>query len=94
MNDIFSMTQGFKSDAKYWDHDVLTPEENSLRDFPAPWIRKIIEVVQHLQGKVVVEIGSTRRELTQTCLNYYMHSDRMTSAEAPPCCQDGHSTHF
>lgn len=94
MNDIFSMTQGFKPDAKYWDHDVLTPEENSLRDFPAPWIRKIIEVIQHLQGKVVVEIGSTRRELTQACLNYYMHSDRMTSAEAPPCCQDGHSTHF
>lgn len=94
MDNIFSITQNFKPDARYWDHDILTHEENSLRDFPAPWIRKTIEMLKHLQGSVVVEIGSTRRELTQSCLNYYKNADTMTSAEAPPCCQDGHSTHF
>ena len=94
MNKLMEITHGFKSDARYWDHDILTHEENSLRDFPALWIKKTIEIMKYFNGKVVVEIGSTRRELTQNCLHYYNNSEKMTSAEAPPCCQDGHSTHF
>ena len=45
-------------------------------------------------GNVVVEIGSTRRELTQNCISYHNNSMKLESKDAPPCCQDGHSTHF
>lgn len=47
-----------------------------------------------INAKTVVEIGSTRHELTEKCLNYYDNCHTMTPAEAPACCQDGHSTYF
>jgi len=85
---------GFKVNTLYWTHDVLTPEENDLRNYPAPWIKKTIEMLKIMNAKTVVEIGSTRMELTQKCLNYYENCYTMTPAEAPACCQDGHSTYF
>lgn len=92
--EVLKACDSFKVGTLFWDHDVLTHEENSLRNYPAPWIKKTIELLQLIEGKVVVEIGSTRRELVQSCLNYYNNCHIMQPAQAPPCCQDGHSTHF
>ena len=84
----------FKVTTHYWNHDVLTHEENSIRNYPAPWIRKTLEFLKLIEGKTVVEIGSTRMELTQRCIDYHDSSYNLLSKDAPPCCQDGHSTHF
>ena len=92
--EILKACDSFKVNTLYWDHDVLTAEENDLRNYPAPWIKKTVELLKIAGGKVVVEIGSTRREMTQSCLNYYNNCYNMTPAQAPGCCQDGHSTHF
>lgn len=92
--EILKSCDNFKVNTLFWDHDILTPEENDLRNYPAPWIKKTIELLKITGGNVVVEIGSTRREMTQSCINYYNNCDKMTPAEAPQCCQDGHSTYF
>ena len=84
----------FKHNVYYWYHDVLTHEENQQRNYPAPWIAKTIELLKIIEGNTIVEIGSTRREATQRCLDYYDNSYKMLPAQAPPCCQDGHSTCF
>ncbi len=84
----------FKHTCYYWDHDVLTHEENSIRNYPAPWIAKTIELLKLIDGKTIVEIGSTRMELTSNCIEYYNNSHNLQSKDAPPCCQDGHSTYF
>lgn len=92
--EIFKKCDEFKVNTLFWDHFPLQAEENSLRNFPAPWIRKTIELLKIMGAKTMVEIGSTRRELTQNCISYYKNSYKLKSAEAPPCCQDGHSTYF
>lgn len=84
----------FKVNTLFWDHLRLEPHENDLRNYPAPWIKKTIEFLKIVEAKTVVEIGSTRMELTQPCISYYDNCYNMTPAEAPPCCQDGHSTYF
>jgi hypothetical protein len=92
--EMLKACDSFKKTTYYWDHDVLLPHENSIRNYPAPWIIKTIELLKIIEGKVVVEIGSTRRELSQLCINYHNNSMKLESKDAPPCCQDGHSTHF
>ena len=92
--EILKACDSFKVTTLYWDHDTLTHEENDLRNYPAPWIKKTIELLNIVEGKVVVEIGSTRREVTQSCLDYFNNSYIVTPAQAPACCQDGHSTCF
>jgi hypothetical protein len=92
--EILKACDSFKKNTYYWDHDVLTHEENSIRNYPAPWITKTIELLKIIDAKVVVEIGSTRRELTQDCIKYFNNSMNLESKDAPPCCQDGHSTYF
>lgn len=92
--ELLKACDSFKVNTLYWDHDILAPHENDLRNYPAPWIKKTVELLKIIDGKVVVEIGSTRREMTQSCLNYYDNCYTMTPAQAPGCCQDGHSTHF
>lgn len=94
LKELLHSASKFKVTSHYWDHDRLTHEENSIRNFPAPWIAKTIEFLKIIDGKTIVEIGSTRRELVQSCINYYDHSYTMLPKDAPPCCQDGHSTHF
>lgn len=84
----------FKVNTFYWDHDVLTVEENSLRNYPAPWIKKTIDFLEIVDAKTIVEIGSTRFPLTDKCTEYYNNSYKTLSKDAPPCCQDGHSTFF
>jgi hypothetical protein len=92
--EVLKACDSFKKNTYYWTHDVLTHEENSIRNYPAPWIIKTIELLKIINGKIIVEIGSTRRELTQSCINYYDKSMELESKDAPPCCQDGHSTYF
>ena len=92
--EILKACNNFKKTTYYWNHDVLTHEENSIRNYPAPWIIKTIELLKIINGKTIVEIGSTRRELTQRCISYYDNSMDLESKDAPPCCQDGHSTYF
>lgn len=92
--EVLKSCDNFKINTLFWKHDVLTAEENDLRNYPAPWIKKTIELLKIAEGSVVVEIGSTRREATQNCLNYYNNCEIMTPAQAPACCQDGHSTCF
>jgi hypothetical protein len=92
--EILKSCDKFKHNVYYWDHDVLTHEENQQRNYPAPWIAKTIELLKIIEGNTIVEIGSTRRELTQNCIKYYNSSYRTESKNAPPCCQDGHSTYF
>lgn len=92
--EVLKACDGFKKNTYYWNHDVLTHEENSIRNYPAPWITKTIELLKILDAKVMVEIGSTRRELNRSCINYYDNSMNLESKDAPPCCQDGHSTYF
>ena len=92
--EVLKACDSFKKNTYYWNHDVLTHEENSIRNYPAPWITKTIELLKILDAKVMVEIGSTRRELNRSCINYYDNSMNLESKDAPPCCQDGHSTYF
>ena len=92
--EILKACDNFKKTTYYWDHDVLAPEENSIRNYPAPWIIKTLELLEIIDAKVMVEIGSTRRELTRRCIDYYDNSMKLESKDAPPCCQDGHSTYF
>lgn len=94
IKELLLAANDFKVTTHYWNHDVLTHEENSIRNYPAPWIRKTIEFLKIIGGKTVVEIGSTRMELTQRCVSYYDNSYNLLSKDAPPCCQDGHSTFF
>lgn len=94
LQSLLKSADDFKVNTLYWDHDVLTHEENDLRNYPAPWIKKTIEFLKIIGAKNVIEIGSTRMELTQSCINYYDNCLSMTPKEAPPCCQDGHSTYF
>ena len=91
---ILKACHDFKVDTLYWDHLRLEPHENSLRNYPAPWIKKIVEILKIMGAKTVVEIGSTRMEMTQNCINYHDNSYSLKPAQAPGCCQDGHSTFF
>lgn len=92
--EVLKSCDDFKKTTLYWDHDVLAPHENPMRNYPAPWIIKTIELLKIIEGKTIVEIGSTRRELTQNCINYYDNSMKLESKDGPGCCQDGHSTYF
>jgi hypothetical protein len=92
--EVLKACDSFKKTTYYWDHDVLVPEENSIRNYPAPWIIKTLELLKIIDAKVMVEIGSTRRELTRRCIDYYDNSIKLESKDAPSCCQDGHSTYF
>ena len=97
MNDLINLLKScsdFKKNTYYWNHPTLTHEENSIRNYPAPWINKTIELLKIMGGTTIVEIGSTRMELTQNCIKYYNNSYKTESKDAPPCCQDGHSTYF
>jgi hypothetical protein len=91
---ILKLCNDFKIDCIYWDHNRLTHEENSLRNYPAPWIQKTNEILKLMGAKTVVEIGSTRYAIVPKCIEYYKDSYRMKPCEAPACCQDGHSTYF
>jgi len=93
-NKIITSANEFRVNTLYWDHTRLEPFENSLRNYPAKWIQKTIELLKLLEAKVIVEIGSTRHETTQNCINYFDNAYKMKECDAPPCCQDGHSTHF
>lgn len=92
--EILKSCDDFKKNIYYWTHDMLTHEENSIRNFPAPWIMKTIDLLKIMDAKIIVEIGSARRELVQDCINYYNNCMNLESKDAPPCCQDGHSTFF
>lgn len=91
---ILKSCHDFKIDTLYWDHNRLEPHENSLRNYPAPWIKKTIELLKIMDAKTMVEIGSTRMELTQNCIAYHDSSYQLKPCLAPGCCQDGHSTFF
>lgn len=91
---ILKLCHDFKVDCLYWDHNRLTHEENSIRNFPAPWMRKTNEILKLMGAKVVVEIGSTRYAITPKCIDYYNDSYKLRPCDAPSCCQDGHSTYF
>jgi hypothetical protein len=92
--EVLKSCDDFKKTTYYWNHNRLTHEENSIRNYPAPWIKKTVELLKIIGGNVIVEIGSTRRELTQNCISYHNDSMKLESKDAPPCCQDGHSTYF
>ncbi len=92
--ELLKCCDDFKKTTYYWNHSPLTHEENSIRNYPAPWINKTIELLKIIGGTTIVEIGSTRMELTMNCVNYYDNSMNLESKDAPPCCQDGHSTYF
>lgn len=91
---LLNACDNFKKTTYYWDHDILTHEENSIRNYPAPWINKTLELLKIIDAKIMVEIGSTRREFTQQCIKYFDNAMQLESKDAPPCCQDGHSTYF
>lgn len=91
---LLKACDAFKKNTYYWDHDILTHEENSIRNYPAPWITKTLELLKIIDAQVMVEIGSTRMEFTKRCIEYFDNSMLLESKDAPPCCQDGHSTYF
>ena len=64
-NNIVAAAAEFRVNTLYWDHVRLEPFENSLRNYPAKWIQKTIDLLKLLDAKVMVEIGSTRHETTQ-----------------------------
>lgn len=92
--EIIKACHNFNVDTLYWDHCRLEPHENSLRNYPAPWIQKTIELLKIMGAKTMVEIGSTRMELTKSCISYHDSSYLLKPCMAPGCCQDGHSTFF
>jgi len=92
--EILKACHDFRIDTLYWDRIRLEPHENSLRNYPAPWIKKTVEILKIMDAKIIIEIGSTRSELTQQCISYHDDSYNLKPACAPGCCQDGHSTYF
>lgn len=97
----------FRVDTVYPDDRYLTAERQHLRNYPAPWIRKTIELLGIIKARVAVEIGSTRLALGQACIDYFescqsadphqpgpFRSERDTAPSRPECCLDGHSTYF
>lgn len=91
---LLSSAHEFKVNTLYWDHHPLAPHENDLRNYAAPWIKKTIDFLRIIDAKTVVEIGSTRYAMTQKCIDYYNDCYNISPADAPDCCQDGHSTYF
>lgn len=91
---IIKACHDFKIDTVYWDKRTLEPHENCLRNYPAPWIKKTIELLKIMGAKTMIEIGSTREELLHNCISYYDNSYSVKQSTAPNCCQDGHSTYF
>jgi len=92
--ELLKSSHDFKYNTIYWDHSPLKPYENYFRNYPAPWLKKTSELLKIIGGNVVVEIGSTRSGVTDGCINYYDDCYNIETKDAPPCCQDGHSTHF
>lgn len=92
--EILKACDDFKKTTYYWNRWGLTHEENSIRNYSAPWIKKTVELLKIMDAKIVVEIGSTRMETTRRCIDYHDNSMLLESKDAPPCCQDGHSTYF
>ena len=91
---ILKSCSEFKITTHFWNKSPLEPHENSIRNYPAPWLKKTCELLDIIGGNTVVEIGSTRREFTMKCVEYYENSYNLLSKDAPPCCQDGHATYF
>ena len=92
--EVLKSAHEFKYNTVYWDHSPLKPYENYFRNYPAPWLSKTCELLKIIGGKTVVEIGSTRSAITNGCIHYYDNCYDIETKDAPPCCQDGHSTHF
>ena len=78
----------------FWKRLRLEPDENNIRNYPAPWLRATLGLLEDFENPVIVEIGSTRHAATQKCADYFDNCDDMTPREAPDCCQDGHSAYF
>ena len=92
-SNIIEKASHFPIDILYWDHPNLTPEENRLRNYAAPWLSKTLEFLEEIENPIIVEIGSTRYETTQECIYYF---DNCFSLKTSKCneCQDGHSAFF
>jgi hypothetical protein len=43
---VLKACDNFKKTTYYWDHNSLTHEENSIRNYPAPWITKTVELLK------------------------------------------------
>lgn len=91
---LFLAANDFPVNTIYWRKERLDHEDNFIRNYPAPWIKKTIEFLEIIGAKKMVEIGATRFGITQPCISYYEVSYTAPSCKAPPDCQDGHSTYF
>lgn len=93
LSKVFSISQSFKIDKKYWTKDNLSGDECTFeRSKPGPYIKKSIEIFKLLGLKTIVEIGSTRLGATRKCIDYFETSK--DPIKSPACCCDGHSTIF
>jgi hypothetical protein len=96
--EALKMCYGFKENTIFLKKNRLTAEERNsgvvFRNFPAPWIKKTCEILKKVEGKTVVEIGSSRSEITKRCVHYFEDCENLTPLDAPPCCEDGHATYF
>jgi len=93
LSEIFTISQNFKIDKKYWNKDGLSGDECTFeRSKPTPYLKKAIEIFKKLNFKTVVEVGSTRHGATKKCMEYY--NNLPSAYTAPACCCDGHSTVF
>ena len=48
--EILKACDSFKKTTHYWTHDVLEPHENWIRNYPAPWLIKTIELLKIIDG--------------------------------------------
>ena len=81
LQELLKCADDFKVTTVYWDHDILRPGENQLRNRPAPWIKKTIEFLNIIEGSTIVEIGSTRMQVSPNCITYYENCLTMTTEE-------------
>lgn len=65
-----------------------------VRSFPARWIKKTIEIINALNLKHMVEIGTIRVPITDHCVDYFENNNIITGNKKPQCCEGGHSTYF
>ena len=67
--EVLKACDNFKKTTYYWDHNSLTHEENSIRNYPAPWITKTVELLKIIEGNVVVKLVPQEVKLLEIVLS-------------------------
>jgi hypothetical protein len=89
----------FRVNSLYWNHADVELFTSCSRNCPAPWISKIMELLEILEAKTIVELGTSWQPMHGECRDFFYASRHASSTGAilttkNVCCQSGHSTYF